>query len=280
MNSTTLSQQNPDYIELIQLTDTHIFADPEATFDGIDSSASLEQIINLAQNTHWPPDAVLLTGDLVHDPAPKAYERLAEILGTIELPVYCIPGNHDDPAMAKQILNQKNISTPGAIYFENWIVLMLDSFLPNTHSGRLDASELQFLDEQLEANKNKHALICLHHSPVSINSPWMDKMSLQNPEELFSILDKYSQVRAVLWGHIHQEFNSMHNDVQLMATPSTCVQFMPGVDHYTKDNQTAGYRHLRLFNSGELQTKVARLEPISKLNSLSLDGRRLHGCRR
>lgn len=259
MNSTTLSQQHPDYIELIQLTDTHIFSNPETTFDGIDTSASLQQVINLARNTHWPPDAILLTGDLVHDPVPEAYERLAEILETIELSVFCIPGNHDDPALLKEILNQHNISTPGAIHFENWIVLMLDSFLHNTHSGRLDASELQLLDEQLEANKNKHVLVCLHHSPVSINSPWMDKMSLQNPEELFSILDKYSQVRAVLWGHIHQEFNSERNHVKLFAAPSTCVQFMPGVDHYAKDNQTAGYRHLRLFNSGKIETLVTRL---------------------
>ncbi len=259
MNSITLSQQHPDYIELIQLTDTHIFADPETTFDGIDTSASLKRVISLAQNTHWPPDAVLVTGDLVHDPEPKAYERLAEILETIEHPVFCIPGNHDDPDLMKTILNQGIISTPGSIQFENWIIPMLDSFLPNTHSGRLDASELQFLDEQLEANKNKHALVCLHHSPVSINSPWMDKMSLQNPNDFFAVIDKHKQVRAVLWGHIHQEFNSMHNDVQLMAAPSTCVQFMPGVDHYTKDNQTAGYRYMKLFNSGEIETLVTRL---------------------
>ena len=259
MTSIVLSKSNPDYIELIQLTDTHIFANPETTFDGIDTSQSLEQVINLAQNKHWPPDAVLLTGDLVHDPEPKAYERLAEILKTIEHPVFCIPGNHDDPALLKEILNQKNISTPRTIHFENWIVLMLDSYLPNTHAGRLDESELKYLDEQLNAYKNKHTLVCLHHPPVSINSPWMDKMSLQNPEELFSVLDKHQQVRAVLWGHIHQEFNSMHKDVQLMATPSTCVQFMPGVDHYTRDNQTAGYRHLKLFNSGKIETSIARL---------------------
>lgn len=259
MNLITLSQQNQDYIELIQLTDTHIFANPETTFDGIDTSQSLEQVINLAQNKHWPPDAVLLTGDLVHDPEPKAYERLAEILKTIEPPVFCIPGNHDDPALLKEILNQKNISTPRTIHFENWIVLMLDSYLPNTHAGRLDESELKYLDEQLNAYKNKHTLVCLHHPPVSVNSPWMDRMGLQNPEELFSVLDKHQQVRAVLWGHIHQEFNSMHKDVQLMATPSTCVQFMPGVDRYTRDNQTAGYRHLKLFNSGKIETSIARL---------------------
>jgi Icc protein len=257
-----LDQQHPDYIELIQLTDTHIFASPETTFDGVDTSASLQQVINSARSTNWPPDAVVVTGDLVHDPEPEAYERLAEILKTMGLPVFCIPGNHDDPGLMRIFLNQANISTPKTICFDNWIVLMLDSYLPGTHAGRLAESELQYLDEQLATHKGKSALIFLHHPPVSINSPWMDKMGLQNSEGLFSVLDRYRQVRAVIWGHIHQEFDNIRNNVRLFATPSTCVQFMPGVDHYTKDNQTAGYRYLKLYNSGELQTKVARLENL------------------
>jgi len=220
MNSIVLSELNPDYIELIQLTDTHIFSDPESTFDGVDTAKTLQQVIGHIQKLDWLPDAILATGDLVHDPEPAAYQRLVNILRTIPCPVFCIPGNHDDPALMQQFLNQDNICTHNSIHFENWIVCMLDSFLPNTHAGCLDDNELEYLDEQLKINKNKFTLICLHHPPVSINSPWMDRMGLKNPEKLFAVIDRYTQVRAVLWGHIHQEFSSTHKNVKLMATPS------------------------------------------------------------
>ena len=137
---------------------------------------------------------------------------------------------------------------------------MLNSFLPNTHAGSLENNELEYLDEQLNIHKNKFALICLHHPPVSINSPWMDRMGLQNPEDLFAVIDKYPRVRAVLWGHIHQEFNSMRKGVQLMAAPSTCVQFVPESDCYNKDNKEAGYRYLKLYLTGEIKTIVTRIK--------------------
>lgn len=262
MKPVVLSQKNADYIELIQLTDTHIFSDPGETFDGVDTAKSLSEVIACAKTRDWPPDAILVTGDLVHDTGTQAYERLAAILKTLQHPVFCIPGNHDDPALMQQVLNQDNISTTKSILFDQWIILMLDTFLPNTHAGYLDEDELNFLDGELQANKNKYALICLHHPPVSINSPWMDRMGLQNPEQLFAVVDRYPQVRAVLWGHIHQEFNSIRKDAKLMATPSTCVQFTPGSDAYIKDNQTAGYRNLKLYASGVIQTEIVRVDQL------------------
>jgi 3',5'-cyclic-AMP phosphodiesterase len=259
MTSIVLSKLNPDYIELIQLTDTHIFSDPDATFDGVDTAKTLQQVIAHIHKKGRLADAILATGDLVHDPEPSAYQRLVNILKTIQCPVFCIPGNHDDPVLMQQILNQDNICTPKSIHFENWVVLMLDSFLPNTHAGCLKDAELKYLDEQLNTHKNKFVLICLHHPPVSVNSPWMDRMGLQNPGELFAVIDRYPQVRAMLWGHIHQEFNSIRKDVKLMATPSTCVQFVPEADCYNKDNLSAGYRHLKLYPSGKIRTSIMRI---------------------
>ncbi len=259
MNPVKLLQRHSDYIELIQITDTHLFSRPETTFDGIDTAQSLQQVLDHARQTHWPPDAILVTGDLVHDPEAKAYERLLKILKTTDKSTFCIPGNHDDPALMHQHLNQANVSTTKIIQFNRWAVIMLDTWLPGTHAGALSADELTFLDQQLKANHDKHILLCLHHSPVSVNSPWMDKMPLQNPAELFAIIDHYPHVKAILWGHVHHEFSTLHNNVQLMAAPSTCVQFAPKAERYTKDDLTAGYRYLKLYNDGRIDTEIVRI---------------------
>ncbi|MBI4005242.1 MAG: phosphodiesterase [Gammaproteobacteria bacterium] len=258
-DSIILKQHHEDYVELIQFTDTHIFASQDHTFDGIDTMASLEQVIAHARAQCWPTDAILVTGDLVHDPVPTAYERLSVVLGKIQSPVFCLPGNHDAPELMYQILCNENIKILNSIITNYWLILMLDTFLLNTHAGHLDVEELDMLDQRLNQYKNKHVLICLHHPPVPIDSPWMDKMGLDNPAEFFAVIDKYSHVRGILWGHVHQEFMMTRKNVLLMSSPSTCVQFTPGTERYIKDDKQAGYRRLKLLASGEIITDVFRI---------------------
>ena len=254
-----IKPRHEEYAELLQITDTHIFADEKERFDDVDTNASLNDVLNLARDNDWPVDALLATGDLVHDARAIAYERLLEVFTLIEEPVFCLPGNHDSPTLMDKLLNNKNVHTSKSIEIGQWLVVMLDSFLLNTHAGQFQQQELDLLDKLLEENQDKHVLVCLHHPPVEIGSEWMDSMRLNNSEEFFAVLDKYNHVKAVIWGHIHQEFNSERNGVRLMATPSTCVQFMPGSGEYRKDVRTAGYRYLKLNFSGEIETYTLRL---------------------
>lgn len=255
-----LKQQSPDFVNLIQITDTHIQADPHDEFDGINTRQSLEAVLGYIRENAMPVDAMLVTGDLVHDPAADAYLALAELLQRIDAPVFCIPGNHDEPALMEQYLNTGNISTAKHLQFARWHLCLLDSWLEGTHAGRLDQDELQFLGNALANNTAKHALVVLHHPPVTIDSPWMDAMGLENPDDLFSIVGRNDGVRAIIWGHIHQEYHGHHGDIRLFATPSTCVQFAPKAKHYKKDEKSPGYRTLRLHASGLIDTAIKRVK--------------------
>ncbi len=255
----TLKQRHSDHVELIQLTDTHIFSSEGKDFDGINTLDSLKQVIKHVQVQHWPPDAILMTGDLVHEPLAGAYQRLLAVIQELKIPIACLAGNHDVQELMQQILNTENITTTKSVYFNNWHVLMLNTFLANTHSGNLAQEELQFLEQQLQSNPDKFTLVCLHHPPVKIGSPWMDAMGLKNPEDLFSIIDAHTHIKGILWGHIHQEFMQTRNGVLLMSSPSTCVQFKPNTKVYEKDNKSAGYRRLRLLASGDIRTEINRI---------------------
>lgn len=263
-----IQPSHQDYAELLQITDTHIFADEKERFDDVDTRASLNQVLNLARDNNWPVDAILATGDLVHDPRTIAYERWLEVFTSIEEPVFCLPGNHDSPGLMYKLLNTHNVHTSKSIKIGSWLIIMLDSFLLNTHAGQLQQDELDLLDDILGENQDmhqdKHVLVCLHHPPVEIGSVWMDSMRLNNPQDFFQVLDKYHQIKAVLWGHIHQEFKAERNGVCLMASPSTCVQFMPGAGEYQKDGRAAGYRYLKLHSSGEIETYTLRLNEAIK----------------
>jgi len=254
-----IQSSHQDYAELLQITDTHIFANEKDTFDNVDTRASLKKVLNLARENNWPVDAILATGDLVHDARTIAYEKWLEVFTSIDAPVFCLPGNHDSPGLMHKLLNTHNVHTSKSIEIGSWLIIMLDSFLLNTHAGQLQQDELDLLDALLEENQDKYVLVCLHHPPVEIGSDWMDSMRLNNPQDFFQVLDKYHQVKAVLWGHIHQEFKAERNSVRLMASPSTCVQFMPGSGEYRKDGRAAGYRYLKLRSSGEISTHTLRL---------------------
>jgi Icc protein len=87
-------------------------------------------------------------------------------------------------------------------------------------------------------------------------------MAVDNADEFFAIIDRHPQVRGILWGHVHQQFDRMRGNVKLMATPSTCVQFLPKSTTFAVDEAAPGYRWLSLFEDGSIETGVERLTAI------------------
>ncbi len=243
-------------VNAIQITDPHISADPGELYDGVDTWVSLNAVIDAVLELEPAPDFVVATGDLVNDPAMGAYERLLAALRRLPAPVYCLAGNHDDPARLARMLDRDNVSTPRLVECGNWTLPLLNTCVPGSEGGRLAEAELGFLEACLRSTRAAHILVCMHHPPVSVDSPWMDAMGLENKEALFRILDTCERVRGVLWGHIHQEFDQLRNGVRLLGTPSTCVQFTPGADRYIKADMPPAYRVLHLFSDGGIETEI------------------------
>ena len=244
-------------VKLIQISDTHIQPDPADRFDGVDTAATLASVMNHIR-THEQPDLMLLTGDLVHEPNRASYSRLQQLLTPAPANIYAIPGNHDDPDLMQSVLT-------GPVYHDrdivcgNWRILMLNSWLEGEHAGYLSQEELSWLEKSLAQQTGKPTLIALHHPPVSIGSRWMDAMGLHNAADLRHIMRRHSQIRAVIWGHIHQVFESETDGITLLSCPSTCIQFRPGSETYASDHKPPGYRRLLLLDNGSIEGVVIRV---------------------
>ena len=247
--------QHPAAIRLAQLTDTHISADANELLAGVNTTDTLLDVIN-AVNRHGELDLALLTGDLASDPSIEVYEKLAGILRRVELPVHCLPGNHDDPRLMQRWLNSGNVSTANFLTCGSWSIILLNTHRAGDQGGHLSAAELSRLDEALARSRDRHVLVCLHHHPVSIHSPWMDAMALENSEALFRALDRHDNVRGIIWGHIHQEFSMTRNGVMLLGSPSTCIQFRPHSKQAGVDSKPPAYRTLTLAGNGAIRTRV------------------------
>ena len=248
-----------DPLRIVQFTDLHLYADTRCDLLGVPTEQSFLDTVRQARCDHWPVDLVLATGDLVHDHEAATYQRLHTHLAALAAPVYCLPGNHDDPALMRAHLCGASVQLRKSVDRGAWRIVLLDSTVPGSDAGHLAAAELTQLDALLSSAADRQVLVCLHHNPVPIGSPWLDTMMVDNAEELFAVLDRHPQVRAVLWGHVHQVYDQVRRGVRLLASPSTCIQFQPQSADFTLDEAAPGYRWLELHANGAIETGVARL---------------------
>ncbi len=95
-----------------------------------------------------------------------------------------------------------------------------------------------------------------------MGSAWIDQQMVVDSEAFWHTLSGFDQVRAVLWGHVHQHLDSKRGDVQLLATPSSCIQFAPASDDFKVDDVAPGYRWLDLLADGRIETGISRVTDV------------------
>ena len=247
-----------DTAMLVQLSDSHLFAEADGSLLGMNTRDSLQKVIELVRVQQPRIDLVLATGDLSQDGTLESYQQFREQTGQLDAPARWIPGNHDEPRIMAEAAVQSALLEP-VVDIGNWRVTLLDSAVPGSVPGFLQDEQLQLLAQALSEAPERHHLVCFHHHPVSIGCEWMEPIGLRNPEAFFEVLDRFPQARAVLWGHVHQEIDQLRNNVRLIASPSTCIQFEPGSEDFKVGEQAPGYRWLRLLPDGRLETGVERV---------------------
>lgn len=248
-------------LRLLQLTDPHLFAEPAGRLLGITTRSSFEAVLALALEGHKQAHALILTGDLVHDESPAGYRYLRQTLEGTGLPYFCIAGNHDRRDLMNEHLGNAALEPFSIRPFYSWNLIFLDSLDPGRNSGRLPLEQLAQLSDLLLVRKEP-SVVFLHHHPTPIKSAWMDTMGAENGADLIRICERNTQVKAVVFGHIHQEFSSSQAGCQILGTPSTCIQFLPDSKDFALDDLPPGYRELTLYPDGRLTTHVVRLEGL------------------
>jgi len=256
----SVSTLNPDAAALlVQLSDSHLFAEADGTLLGMNTHDSLQRVIDLVVAQQPQIDLLLATGDLSQDGTLESYQAFRDATRQIPAPARWIPGNHDEPQIMAHAAINSALLEP-VVDVGNWRITLLDSAVPGSVPGYLQDQQLQLLAQALSEAPTRHHLVCFHHHPVSIGCAWMEPIGLRNPEALFAVLDRFPQVKALLWGHVHQEIDRERNGVRLLASPSTCIQFAPGSEDFNVSEEAPGYRWLRLHADGRLETGVERVE--------------------
>jgi Icc protein len=253
---TSTSQEAPR-LRLLQISDTHLHATKASRMRGVNTYETFRAVLDRAErHREWPPDAIIVSGDIVQDESREGYELFRSEMSALDVRVFCLPGNHDDPKLMDEILTGGNFQFCGNARLAGWSLILLNTFLTGEDAGGLGTRRLAALAAQLREHATQHVLICMHHQPLPMGSAWLDGVGLRDAEHFLSLIDEHSNVRAVLWGHVHQASDRMRGKVRFLSTPSTCSQFLPASDFFAIDSRPPGMRWLELHADGRIDTEV------------------------
>jgi Icc protein len=257
-------------IHLLQFSDPHLFTNPAQELRGVQTLRSMRDVLAHALRTGAPIDAVVCSGDLVNDDA-GGYVHFERELSALGKPIYCVPGNHDDPARMRRMLSHAPFQVGGYVDLGTWRLVLVDTCVPGQARGHVSRAELRALESALSSSDH-HAMICMHHHPLDMSSNWLDAVGVENANEFLALIDAHPRVRIVSWGHVHQSYDRRRKGVRMLATPSTCGQFLPLSDRFAPDNRPPAYRTLSLLPDGTVETELVWLDQAGGLAATAATG--------
>jgi Icc protein len=195
---------------LAQLSDPHIREPGRLAYGRIDTAPYLRRAVEAVLRLRQAPDAVVITGDLVDFGRGVEYAHLAELLKPLPMPVYLLPGNHDDRDHLREAFpHLAYLGESGPIQYSVRIghlqMIATDTSVPGQSRGELDADRLEWLAQALESSRDMPVIVAMHHPPFPTLIGHMDKIGLlSGAEALATLISRYPNVERIICGHVHR----------------------------------------------------------------------------
>lgn len=251
---------------IIQISDTHLMDSPSSLFADINPEYNFHELMNNIQKEYTQIDCIIHTGDLAQEATQKTYSRYVKYMQSLKVPFHQTPGNHDDiryfPAyQAVTVIN-----------LDPWVIVLIDSAVVNRTDGFICLEYIDRLHQVLAEHQNHFVLLGCHHHPIKMQSEWIDQHCLKNSNALFECISRHPQVKALIHGHVHQDFHQIQNGIDIYAVPSTSVQFKPLSKEFALEPHAPGYRVIELHNNGEIKTQIHRVLSLTPSPKTALSG--------
>jgi len=215
---------------LVQITDTHIRAPGKLAYRRVDTAAALTRTVAQVLRLPQRADAVVITGDLTDFAAPEEYAHLRRLLAPLTMPVYVLPGNHDERAALRNAFADHDY-LPRDEFLQYAVVLgplrliALDTVVPGHGHGALCGQRLQWLEDQLDRAPATPTVVAMHHPPFATLIGHMDQVGLlEGSAELAAIISRHPQVERVICGHLHRAIDMRFGGSIAMTCPGPAHQ--------------------------------------------------------
>lgn len=252
---------------IVHLTDLHIREPGRLAYGRIDTAPYLRTAVESVLRLRQRPHAVVITGDLTDFGRSGEYAHLAQLLAPLNMPIYLLPGNHDDrEQMRRSFPDHGWLGRAGAfmqysVQIGGLHLIALDTCDPGKPNGRLDPDRLAWLEAELEAHKERRVVIAMHHPPFETLIGHMDLIGLQQGSaELEAIVSRYPNIERVICGHIHRAIDVRFGGTIACTTPAPAHQVALDLAPDAQSRwmlEPPGFRILAQDSSGRVVTHIA-----------------------
>lgn len=234
-------------MRIIQITDTHIYS--EENNIGLKHLSNLKYIVDFIESNldQINADLIMVTGDVSHDGGEASYDKFFKTMSHVSLPVYVIPGNHDNKQVLRYAsekydcgLNVKSFCN------KDWRILSVDSVVENEDYGFIKKKDLVGFENEVLASQSKKIAVFLHHHPIQVGTPIVDNCMLMNASEFLDVCQRLNAT-FIGSGHAHTLFQRKIGDALVSVSPAACSQWKNG----TKEVSFIDNSAFSVINLGE-----------------------------
>lgn len=223
------------------LSDTHVASDPDNEYRGFYPYQNLQEVTG--QLAYYPPDGVIITGDLARMRGQvAAYENLKTLLMPVvaQRPLYLGLGNHDtrddfSQAFATDVGDVRTVEDRHVVtaVAGPMRLIVLDTLLADRAAGLLGGAQRMWLNSFLATTDDRPTILFCHHRP---------RIDLLDTKRLFDIIGPVAKVKAVVYGHSHRFHFSQYRGIHLINLPAT--------GYNMSDSQPVGWVEANLTERG------------------------------
>ena len=153
---------------ILQISDPHIAKkNGELISECLDTVSALRRLvvrISELQLEVGPIDAILVSGDISDDGSAESYELFKSVLKTLNLPLFVVPGNHDQRYEFRNAFFELGyLPDTGKLNWHKSLgfvdLIGLDTLIEGQGGGELDDTTLDYLESKLKSLNNQPVIV-------------------------------------------------------------------------------------------------------------------------
>jgi 3',5'-cyclic AMP phosphodiesterase CpdA len=194
---------------IAQISDTHIALD---TADADQRIREFERTIADINALDPAPDAIVHTGDIVHNGRQDEYAHAVATLAKARAPAYVLAGNKDNRANLREAFSARGYLEPESEFIDYAIedysvrLIAVDTLSSGGNRGDFCPERARRLIDLIDAETTKPIAVFAHHPPfeVTVGPDPFNFETLEAMTRLRGALQHSGRVVAVFSGHVHR----------------------------------------------------------------------------
>jgi 3',5'-cyclic AMP phosphodiesterase CpdA len=217
-------------MHIVQISDLHVRPPGRTAYGQVDTNTMLRNAIAAILRMDPAPAGVIASGDLTDCGLDAEYALLGQMLEALPMPVWMIPGNHDDPERLVQALGPHYRCLPRVGHVQYVVdalplrLICLDTTVPGETQGALCDERLAWLADQLRLGGGRPTMLIMHHPPFPTGVGSMDELRCFNGHALAAIVRRHPEIERIVAGHYHRPIVVRWAGTVGYVAPSTAHQ--------------------------------------------------------